>query len=124
MATRERRLREPQLRYVQVPAALHGLLGRIRHVETLKWLHRDIRGKVQPCRRPYLLNNSNHLLYMHPYNKGVMAMALLKVFLDSLIKRMNEHCKGMSPRCDGSCCGIGYCQRVWDAVSGKGMAER
>ena len=51
-------------------------------------------------------------------------MALLKAFLGSLIKRMSEHCKSMSPRRDGSCCGFGYCQRVRNAVSGKGGAER
>lgn len=51
-------------------------------------------------------------------------MALPKAFSDSLIRRMNERCKAMSPTCDRSCCGIGYCRRVWDAVSGKGRAAR
>lgn len=51
-------------------------------------------------------------------------MAQPKAFSDSLIRRMNERCKRMSPSCDRSCCGIGYCRRVWDAVSGKGRAAR
>lgn len=51
-------------------------------------------------------------------------MTLPSTFSDSLIKKMNEHRKGVALRCDGFFCVIGCCQRVWDAASRKGGAER